>query len=154
MKTVTKRNTLSNPPVGKIIVVDDEPELKNILVEALAGQGFEVIGCSSGEQALEELREKEFDLLLTDLMMPEMDGIALVEAALKIDQHLIPIVMTGQGTIQTAVDAMKLGAFDYFPKPFGLRTVIRVLTRPINTRRRRLENLQPRERVAIYSLCQ
>ncbi len=154
MKTVTKRNTLSNPPVGKIIVVDDEPELKNILVEALAGQGFEVIGCSSGEQALEELREKEFDLLLTDLMMPEMDGIALVEAALKIDQHLIPIVMTGQGTIQTAVDAMKLGAFDYFLKPFRLQTVMPVLTRAINTRRLRMENLQLRETVAIYSLCQ
>src|SRR5439155_2966367 len=150
----TEINTLSSSPVGKIIVVDDEPELKNILVTALSGQGFEVTGCSSGEQALEELRQKEFDLLLTDLMMPEMDGIALLEEAARIDPHLIGIMMTGQGTIQTAVDAMKVGAFDYVLKPFRLQTVMPVLTRAINTRRLRMENLQLRETVAIYGLCQ
>lgn len=154
MKPAAKGSALSNSPVGKIIVVDDEPELKNILVEALSAQGFEVRGCGSGQQALEELRQKEFDLLLTDLMMPEMDGIALLEAAVKIDPHLIGIMMTGQGTIQTAVDAMKVGAFDYVLKPFRLQTVMPVLTRAINTRRLRMENLQLRETVAIYSLCQ
>ena len=154
MKPAAKGSALSSSPVGKIIVVDDEPELKNILVEALSAQGFEVTGCGSGQQALEELRQKEFDLLLTDLMMPEMDGIALLEAAVKIDPHLIGIMMTGQGTIQTAVDAMKVGAFDYVLKPFRLQTVMPVLTRAINTRRLRMENLQLRETVAIYSLCQ
>jgi len=154
MKPAAKTNALSNSPVGKIIVVDDEPELKNILVKALSGQGFEVTGCSSGQQALAELRQKEFDLLLTDLMMPEMDGIALLEAALKVDPHLIGIMMTGQGTIQTAVDAMKAGAFDYVLKPFRLQTLLPVLTRAINTRRLRMENLQLRETVAIYGLCQ
>ncbi|HEY2971234.1 MAG TPA: PAS domain S-box protein [Pyrinomonadaceae bacterium] len=151
---VAKKDAVSSSPTGKIIVVDDEPELKNILVEALTAQGFEVSGCSSGQQALAELGGKEFDLLLTDLMMPEMDGIALLEAALKIDPHLIGIMMTGQGTIQTAVDAMKVGAFDYVLKPFRLQTVMPVLTRAINTRRLRMENLQLRETVAIYSLCQ
>src|SRR6266852_9449686 len=87
-------------------------------------------------------------------MMPEMDGIALLRAALDIDPHLIAIIMTGQGTIQTAVDAMKVGAFDYVLKPFRLQTVMPVLTRALNTRRLRLENLQLRETVAIYSLCQ
>jgi PAS domain S-box-containing protein len=154
MKPAAKVSALLSSPVGKIIVVDDEPELKNILVEALSAQGFEVSGCSSGQQVLEELRQKEFDLLLTDLMMPEMDGIALLEAALKVDPHLIGIMMTGQGTIQTAVDAMKLGAFDYVLKPFRLQTLLPVLTRAINTRRLRMENLQLRETVAIYSLCQ
>ena len=153
-KPAAKTNALANSPVGKIIVVDDEPELRKILVEALSAQGFEVTGCSSGQQALAELRQKEFDLLLTDLMMPEMDGIALLEAALKIDRHLIGIMMTGQGTIQTAVDAMKVGAFDYVLKPFRLQAVMPVLTRAINTRRLRMENLQLRETVAIYSLCQ
>ena len=154
IKSAVKGSTLSSSPVGKIIVVDDEPELKNILVKALSAQGFEVTGCSSGHQALSELRQKEFDLLLTDLMMPEMDGIVLLEAALKIDPHLIGIMMTGQGTIQTAVDAMKVGAFDYVLKPFRLQTLIPVLTRAINTRRLRMENLQLRETVAIYGLCQ
>src|SRR5438309_6566700 len=87
-------------------------------------------------------------------MMPEMDGIALLEAALEVDPHLIGIMMTGQGTIQTAVDAMKLGAFDYVLKPFRLHNVMPVLTRAINTRRLRLENLQLRETVAIFELSQ
>ncbi|MEP6911672.1 MAG: PAS domain S-box protein, partial [bacterium] len=154
MTPTAKVNALSNPPVGKIIVVDDEPELKNVLVKALSAQGFDVTGCSGGYEALAALRRKEFDLLLTDLMMPEMDGIALLEAALKIDPHLIGIMMTGQGTIQTAVDAMKIGAFDYVLKPFRLQVVMPVLTRAINTRRLRMENLQLRETLAIYSLCQ
>jgi two-component system cell cycle sensor histidine kinase/response regulator CckA len=154
MKPATKGSALSNSPVGKIIVVDDEPELRSILVEALSDQGFEVKGCSDGDEALAALRTKEYDLLLTDLMMPEMDGITLLEAALEVDPHLIGIMMTGQGTIQTAVDAMKLGAFDYVLKPFRIQTVMPVLTRAINTRRLRMENLQLRETVAIYSLCQ
>lgn len=145
---------LSNWPVGKIIVVDDEPELEKILVESLSAQGYEVTGCGSAQQALEEIRDKEFDLLLTDLIMPEMDGITLLEAAVSINPHLIAIMMTGQGTIQTAVDAMKVGAFDYVLKPFRLHTLMPVLTRAINTRRLRMENLQLRETVAIYSLCQ
>lgn len=140
--------------VGMILVVDDEPELRNVLVEALTRQGFEVCGCSSGRRALEELRAKNFDLLLTDLMMPEMDGIALLTAALEIDPHLVGIVMTGQGTIQTAIEAMKLGAFDYVLKPFRMQTLMPVLTRAINTRHLRLENLQLRETLAIYGLSQ
>ena len=152
--TIAKESALSSSPVGKIIVVDDEPELRKILVQALSDQGFEVTECAGGAEALAELRQKEFDLLLTDLMMPEMDGIRLLEAAIKIDPNLIGIVMTGQGTIQTAVDAMKLGAFDYVLKPFRLQGVMPVLTRAINTRRLRMENLQLRETVAIYGLCQ
>ncbi|MDQ2938778.1 MAG: PAS domain S-box protein, partial [Acidobacteriota bacterium] len=141
-------------PVGKIIVVDDEPELRTILVEALIKQGFDAIGFSSGLPALEKLREQNFDVLLTDLMMPEMDGISLLKAALEIDPHLVGIIMTGQGTIQTAVDAMKLGAFDYVLKPFRMQSFMPALTRAMNTRHLRLENLQLRETVAIYGLSQ
>jgi PAS domain S-box-containing protein len=144
----------SNTPVGKILVVDDEPELRSILVESLQRHGYEVTGCGSGRNALAELRERDFDLLLTDLMMPEMDGIALLKAALEIDPHLVGIIVTGQGTIQTAVDAMQIGAFDYVLKPFRLQNLLPVLTRAVNTRQLRLENLQLRETVAIHELTQ
>jgi PAS domain S-box-containing protein len=140
--------------LGKILIVDDEVELKNILVEALAAQGYEAVGFTSGEEALAALRAEAFDVLLTDLMMPGMDGIALVGEALKVDPHVVAIVMTGQGTIQTAVDAMKAGTFDYVLKPFRLQTVMPVLTRAMITRHIRLENLQLRETVAIYELSQ
>ena len=141
-------------PIGKVLIVDDEVELKNVLVETLNAQGYEATGFTSGEAALESLRGNNFDLLLTDLMMPGIDGIALLKACLEIDPHLICIMMTGQGTIQTAVDAMRLGAFDYVLKPFRLQVFMPVLTRAINTRRLNLENLQLRETVAIYELSQ
>ncbi|HEX7529538.1 MAG TPA: response regulator, partial [Pyrinomonadaceae bacterium] len=140
--------------IGKILVVDDEVELKNILVEALASRGYETAGSTSGEEALAALRGEAFDVLLTDLMMPEMDGITLVKESLLIDPHIVCMVMTGQGTIQTAVDAMKEGAFDYVLKPFRLQTVLPVLTRAMNTRHMRLENLHLRDTVAIYELAQ
>jgi PAS domain S-box-containing protein len=140
--------------IGKILVVDDEVELKNILVEALTTQGYETSGFTSSEEALAALRGEAFDVLLTDLMMSGMNGITLVREGLQIDPHLICIMMTGQGTIQTAVDAMKQGAFDYVLKPFRLQTVLPVLTRAMNARHMRLENLQLRETVAIYELAQ
>lgn len=139
---------------GKILVIDDEVELKNILVEALTAQGYETTGFTSGEEALVALREKAFDVLITDLMMPVMDGIALVRDALEIDPSLIALVMTGQGTIQTAVDSLKVGAYDYLLKPFHLQAILPVLTRAINTRHLRLENVQLREAVAIHELSE
>src|SRR5438094_3291032 len=140
--------------IGKILVVDDEVELKNVLVEALTSQDYETVGFNSGEEALAALRGESFDVLLTDLMMPGMDGIALLRESMQIDPHLVPIMMTGHGTIQTAVDAMKVGAFEYVLKPFRLQTVLPVLTRAMNARHVRLENLQLRETVAIYELAQ
>src|SRR5437660_824420 len=144
--------TTSN--LGKILVVDDEVELKNILVESLTLQGYEAVGFAAAEDALAVLREQAFDILLTDLMMAGMDGIALVREGLQIDPNLICILMTGQGTIQTAVDAMKVGAFDYVLKPFRLQTMLPVLTRAMNTRHLRLENVQLREAVAIHELSE
>ena len=140
--------------VGKILVVDDEVELKNILVEALVSQGYEAAGFTDGQKALGALRVQAFDVLLTDLMMPVIDGIALVREAMQIDPNMICIMMTGQGTIQTAVDAMKVGAFDYVLKPFRLQTMLPVLTRAMNTRHLRLENVQLREAVAIHELSE
>jgi PAS domain S-box-containing protein len=140
--------------IGRVLVVDDEVELKNVLVESLIAQGYEAVGFTCGEEALTRLREQAFDVLLTDLMMPNLDGISLVRQALEIDRNLVPIMMTGQGTIQTAVDAMRIGAFDYVLKPFRLQTMLPVLTRAMNTRHLRLENVQLREAVAIHELSE
>ena len=140
--------------IGKILIVDDEVELKNVLVEALTAQGYEAVGFTRAHEALAALQEESFDILLTDLMMTEMDGISLLRASLEIDPNLICIMMTGHGTIQTAVDAMKVGAFDYVLKPFRLQTMLPVLTRAMITRHLRLENVQLREAVAIHELSE
>ncbi|HKR13738.1 MAG TPA: response regulator [Pyrinomonadaceae bacterium] len=140
--------------IGKVLIVDDEVELKNILLEALGSQGYEVCGFTSGEDAVAALRREAYDVMLTDLMMPGMNGIDLVKAGLEIDPHLVSIVMTGQGTIETAVEAMQNGAFDYILKPFRRPALMPLLTRAMNVRHMRLENLQLRETVAIFELAQ
>ena len=150
MKNIAQKD--SNYTIGRIIVVDDEAELMSALCETLERQGYETAGFLTGEEALAVLKEREFDLLLTDLMMPGMDGIELIRAGLAIDPNLISIIMTGHGTVQTAVEAMKTGAFDYMLKPFKLNTLLPLLSRAMQVRNLRLENMQLKETVAIHEL--
>jgi DNA-binding NtrC family response regulator len=119
---------MSDTNNGRVLVVDDEVELMRALCEALTSEGYFVKGCSSPKEAIELLRSSEFDLLLSDLMMPDMDGIQLLKESLQIDPQIVGIIMTGQGTVQTAVEAMKVGAFDYILKPFKLQTILPTLT--------------------------
>jgi len=150
MKNIAQKD--SNYTVGRVIVVDDEAELMSALCETLTGQGYETAGFLTGEEALVVLKEREFDLLLTDLMMPGMDGIELIRAGLEIDPNLIGIIMTGHGTVESAVEAMKTGAFDYILKPFKLNTLLPLLSRATQVRNLRLENMQLKETVAIHEL--
>jgi PAS domain S-box-containing protein len=150
MKNIAQKD--SDYKIGRVIVVDDETELNRILCEMLASQGYEVTGFLTGAEALAVLKEREFDLLVTDLMMPGMDGIELIRAGLEIDPNLIGIIMTGHGTVQTAVEAMKTGAFDYILKPFKLNTLLPLLSRAMQVRNLRLENMQLKETVAIHEL--
>jgi DNA-binding NtrC family response regulator len=131
--------------LGRVLVVDDEAELMSALCETLADQGYETAGATDPRAGLKALAEREFDLLLSDLMMPGgMDGIGLLREALKLDPNLVGIIMTGQGTIQTAVEAMKVGAFDYILKPFDLQFLLPVLARAMGVRRLRVENVRLR----------
>jgi PAS domain S-box-containing protein len=145
---------MTAPNLGRVLIVDDEVELMTALCESLTDQSYEALGRTSAQEALALLQEEDIDLLVCDLMMPEMDGIALLRAALNIDPHLVGVIMTGHGTIQTAVDAMKVGAFDYVLKPFRLQALLPVLARALQVRRLRMENVQLRETVAIYELGQ
>jgi PAS domain S-box-containing protein len=139
---------------GRLLIADDEYELMSALVELLSLEGYEAVGVTSGTQALEQLKKREFDILVTDLMMPGLDGMALLRKALEHDPYLVGVLMTGQGTVGTAVEAMKLGAFDYLLKPFKLASVLPMLERALQLRRVRQENLQLHQVVAIYDLSQ
>jgi PAS domain S-box-containing protein len=143
----------SDLSLGRILIVDDEQELMTIICEMLAGKGYETTGFTSGEKALDVLKNQDFDILLTDIMMPGMDGIALFKAALEIDHNIISIIMTGQGTVQTAVKAMQFGAFDYILKPFKINFLLPLIARAMEVRRLKLENIQLQETVAIHELA-
>lgn len=135
----------------RLLIVDDETELKNALCETLTEEGYVTMGASSGADGLKALAKQDFDILLTDLMMPGMDGIQLLRKALEIDPTLIGIIMTGHGTIPTAVEAMKVGAFDYVLKPFNLQTMLPILARAMEVRRLRAENVRLRQYVERLS---
>jgi two-component system sensor histidine kinase/response regulator len=124
------------------------------LCNTLRTEGYQTTGYSSPQKAVETLQAGQFDLVLTDLMMPEMDGIELLNAVRQIDSTLTGVIMTGHGTIDTAVKAMQVGALDYVVKPFRLNVILTVLARALDLRRLRLENgaLQERERMYIAEL--
>jgi signal transduction histidine kinase len=128
----------AKPP--RILVVDDEAEQMRALCNTLPDHGYHAIGFTNAEAALENLRSASCDLLLADLMMPRMDGISLLQAAKTIDPDLVGIIMTGEGTIITAVEAMKSGALDYILKPFKLSVILPVLARALTVRRLSIEN--------------
>ncbi|MGH9816745.1 MAG: sensor histidine kinase [Candidatus Acidiferrales bacterium] len=129
-------------PQPRLLIVDDEATQMTALCDTLEDQGYVTTGFTSAKEALAALRGQRFDLVLTDLMMPEMDGITLLRAALETDPNLVGIVMTGHGSIDTAVEAMKGGALDYILKPFKLSVIVPVLSRALAVRRLRQLNKQ------------
>jgi two-component sensor histidine kinase len=131
-----------------VLVVDDEGALTEMLCRGLERAGYRASGYTSARAALADLRPGEFDLLLTDVAMPEMSGIDLLRAALQIDADLAGIMITGNGTVDTAVAAMRIGAVDYILKPFKLGVVVSVVARALETRRLRRENSALTRRLA------
>jgi signal transduction histidine kinase len=142
---------MPDEPANRIMIVDDEAPQMKALCNTLLDHGYETIGFTAAPEALSALRQRKFDLLLADLNMPGMDGIALLRAALEIDPDLVGIIMTGQGTIDTAVEAMKTGALDYILKPFKLSVILPVLSRAVAVRQLRIENATLAQRVREHA---
>ncbi|CAN5784146.1 response regulator [soil metagenome] len=132
---------------ARLLIVDDESALMEALCNILAQQGYLTSGCTSAEDALKRLRTERFDLLLTDLMMPGTDGLALARAALEADPQMVMVMMTGQGSVATAVEAMQSGVLDYVLKPFKLGAMLPVLERALAIGRLRRDNLALQQRL-------
>ena len=108
----------------RILVVDDELVVRDSLKEWLEDEGFQVDMAESGEEALKKLNAEAFNLMLTDIKMPGMDGVELLERAREIHRDLPVVMMTAYATVETAVEAMKIGAMDYLMKPFDPDTLV------------------------------
>src|SRR5580692_7640801 len=106
-------------PTSKLLIVDDEPAQMNVLCDALEPAGYTTACFASAEAALAALREQAFDLVLTDLNMPGMDGIAFLRAAREIDPDLVGIIMTGHDGLNYDGQMVESGALDYIVKPFS-----------------------------------
>ena len=124
---------------ANILVVDDEKGIREGCRRILMSEGFSVDVAENGQEGLKAVKTKPFDLILVDLMMPVMGGLDMMEAVGSYDPEIIMIVITGFATIETAVDAMKHGAYDYIPKPFSPDQVLAVVNRGLEKRRLRLQ---------------
>jgi nitrogen regulation protein NR(I) len=123
------------PPERKqILVVDDEANLRRVLSAQLSREGYDVHVAEDGEAALNLLRENHIDLVITDLRMPRVDGMDLLRAALRDDPTRPVLMMTAHGTVETAVEALKTGAFDYLTKPFDQQEVRIIVKKALRTR--------------------
>src|ERR1700704_4761364 len=103
-----------------LLIVEDEAPLRQAIAEQLADRGYRVEQAESGEGARAKLADFAFDIIITDLRLPGVDGSAVVEAAVERYPHIIAIVVTGYGTVKDAVEAIKRGAYDFVNKPFQI----------------------------------
>ena len=139
---------------NRIMVVDDEQVIRDVLSDFFTSENFVVESVSSGEDAMRELESKHYDLVLTDMKMPGISGIDLLRQIKERKLDTLVIIMTGFGTVDTAVAAMKLGAFDYINKPFKLDELIQVIRRAMNSQRLERENIRLKEVMNLYELSE
>jgi len=114
-----------------ILVVDDEKNQREILETILSGEGYDVTTASSGEAAMKFVADRHFDLVLTDLKMTGMSGLDLLKALTDFDKSIIVILLTAHGTIDSAVDALRLGAFEYLQKPYDRDKLLETVSRAL-----------------------
>jgi two-component system response regulator GlrR len=132
--------------LGKLLVVDDDENLIEVISMRLESANYEVVAILNEEEAIETIREKTFDLAILDLQLTNRDGISLMEDMHKVNPELPVIILTAYGSIESAVDAMKRGAFSYLTKPFDPRELLFQVEKALNNRRlfseiRRLQGL-------------
>jgi signal transduction histidine kinase len=126
---------------ARLLIVDDEENLRTSLCQAFRMEGYEVTGAADAQEALALIQGANFDVLLSDLMMPGLDGLALLEKARVLMPEAVIILMTGQATVESAIRALKGGAYDYILKPFKLEEIFHVVGRGLEQQRLRRENL-------------
>jgi len=115
----------------KILVVDDEPSVVDVFSQYLTGAGYRVQSAANGKEALDVFKKDQFQLVITDIEMPEIDGMALIDRIKAVNKDVVVIVVTGYGTIERAVEAMKKGAYDFLEKPLSFKALDMVVNRAL-----------------------
>src|SRR3982750_829390 len=115
-----------------ILIVDDEKPQRDILHDILTSAGYDVTSAASGEAAIKFAKERRFDLALTDLKMTGMDGIELLQHLLALDSSIIVILLTAHGSIESAKEALRRGAFDYLEKPYDKHALLETINRALD----------------------
>jgi putative nucleotidyltransferase with HDIG domain len=138
----------------RVLVVDDEKVIREILSDFLTMEGYVVRTVEDGMAALRELQLRPYDLVISDLKMPQMGGIELLENISAKNLNVLTVIMTGFGTVETAIEAMKKGAYDYILKPFKVEEVVHVVQRGLDRQRLQAENIRLREALSLYRVSE
>ena len=146
--------TMTNEDRARVLIVDDEKFIRDILADFLGMEGYVVRTAEDGQAALNELNHAQYDLVISDLKMPRMGGIELLEQIGQAAPNALTVIMTGFGTVETAIDAMKRGAYDYILKPFKVEEVIHVVQRGLEKQRLAAENLRLKEALSLYKVSE
>lgn len=125
---------------ARILVVDDEDQVVQIFRDLLTQQGYDVVSCDNGDDAITMVTTGSFDLVLTDINLPGVDGLEVVRAAKAADKDTVVILITGYASTTTAIDALRQGAYDYITKPFDLWETAKAIERGLESRNLILEN--------------
>jgi two-component system response regulator PilR (NtrC family) len=125
-----------------IHIIDDEPVIHDVLGQLLTSEGYEVELSSSGEEALAKMSTRPFDLVLLDLLMPGMNGIEVLRKIKRVDPQLLVIIITAYASVESAISAMKIGAFDYVQKPFKHDDLLMTIGRALSHKRLQDENIR------------
>src|SRR5205807_2895472 len=132
---------------GTVLVVDDEEIMREILETLLTREGYDVRLASSGAEGLQMARSLPFDAAIVDIMMPGLDGIATLDELKRIDEDLAVVILTAYASVESAISAMKAGAFDYITKPFKNDEVLVVVRNAMERRRLVHENRNLRQNI-------
>ncbi len=127
---------------GIIHVIDDEAVIRDVLAQLLTSEGYEIEMSSSGEEALEKFPSPSFDVILLDLLMPGLDGLEVLRRIKRVDPLAAVIIITAYGSVESAVEALKIGALDYVQKPFKHDDLLRVLEKAVAHKRLQDENVR------------
>ncbi len=138
----------------RILVVDDEEDITEVLADLLSEMGYDVETARDGQEAWERIQADPHHVVITDLKMPRMDGLGLLQAIREAGHHSAVIIMTGFATVETAIEALKIGAYDYILKPFKVGELLQVVERAVEKLRLEAENLQLREQIALLRLSE
>jgi len=133
---------------GTIHVIDDEPIIHEVLSQLLRSEGYEVEISSSGEEALEKHSSQFFDVTLLDLLMPGLDGIEVLRGIKKVDPLAVIIIITAYASVESAISAMKMGAYDYIQKPFKHEELLIIIARALEHKRLQDENIRLRDELS------
>ncbi|CAG1065325.1 Regulatory protein AtoC [uncultured bacterium] len=135
------------PRAPKVLIIDDEPLMRMSISDALKEEGYEVFSTASGKEGVQLARDGSFDIVITDLRLPDIDGIEVLKSCKRASSETLVVLITAYGAVETAVEAMKYGAYDYVTKPFRMEELLLMMRRMVRLRDLEQENILLKEQV-------